>query len=127
MNLEHKVEGEKCDLRDGQCILIKDNQTFTVSVTPSPIQIEEQSNINISIPNEWRLDSAWIEGMNMFMGRMLIIQESTTSHDVETEILGSFFLGSCSQPKMTWKIMLKLYKGDEEQPLFLEYHFTTSV
>lgn len=122
-----EVEGDRCDLINGQCTLITENQSFDVVVTPTPIQVEEQSEVSITIPKEWRLDSAWIEGVNMFMGRMQIAQQSTRFHETTTELRASFFLGSCSQPNMTWKIILKLYKGDEDNPLFLEYHFTTSI
>lgn len=111
----------------GECTLLVNNHRFNLKVFPLPVQIEEQTKIEIDIPSGWQLDSAWIEGVNMFMGRMKVFIDSRLENGSGVTNVGSFFLGSCTQPDMTWRIVLKIYKDGKATPEFLEYHFATSI
>lgn len=92
-----------------------------------PIEIEEMTDLTISTPQDWTLGSSWIEGVNMFMGKMNVFIEGYTDKENLRHHTANFFLGSCNRPDMAWKLVLEVYEPGNKVPKYLEYHFATSI
>lgn len=92
-----------------------------------PVLIEEMTEVQIRHPSEWALKSAWIEGVNMFMGKINVFIEDSRIEMSQKQHNANFFLGSCSRPDMTWKMVLEIKQEGKAVPIFLEFHFATSI
>jgi hypothetical protein len=88
----------KCDLTVEKCTFVYGNDKISVKFL-SPIVTEEEILLSIELPRELKLTEAWVEGVNMFMGRTPIMK---TDDGYVT------FLGSCSLAKMQWQLNLSV-------------------
>lgn len=76
------------------------------------IQIEEEIYANLTFEPGWKLKNAWIEGLNMYMGKNNAIIESLTIEKGEGTIV--FFLGSCNQPTMHWQLKTEWVNSQDQ-------------
>lgn len=98
-NVNSSIEPSgKCDLTVGKCTFVYRNDKISVKFL-SPIVAEEEILLSIELPQELKLTEAWVEGVNMFMGKTPIIK---TDDGYVT------FLGSCSLAKMQWQLNLNV-------------------
>jgi hypothetical protein len=88
----------ECDLTVGKCTFVYKNDEISVKFL-SPIVTEEEILLSIELPQELKLTEAWVEGVNMFMGKTPIMK---TDDGYVT------FLGSCSLAKMQWQLNLNI-------------------
>jgi hypothetical protein len=88
----------ECDLTVGKCTFVYKNDEISVNFL-SPIVTEEEILLSIELPQELKLTEAWVEGVNMFMGKTPIMK---TDDGYVT------FLGSCSLAKMQWQLNLNI-------------------
>ena len=103
------------------------NQEVAVEMQPFPIRIEEQTFFQLSFSNGLSATeleiNAWIEGINMYMGK----NQANIELDPETgKLQGWFFLGSCSEPIMQWRFYLKLKRENGEKQT-LSFDFFTEM
>ena len=100
------LEGTACQvfISDGLRIDVKVNQTIT---------IEEAIDIEFTTSPGIEIESAWVEGVNMFMGKVPLLLEAV---EPDTQ-KGWFMLGACSEPKMQWRMTINI-KG-RETPAFI--------
>ena len=82
------------------------------SVKPVP---EESITLSLTVPSGVEIESAWIEGVNMYMGKIPVLLDS----DSDTKWSGWFMLGSCSEPVMRWQLRLNV-KG-QKKPNYLYF------
>jgi len=89
---------EKCDLSLGKCTFVYGDNEISVNFL-SPIVTEEEILLTFELPADTILTKAWIEGLNMFMGKTPIIEEA-----------GRYvtFLGSCNLDRMDWQLNLMI-------------------
>ncbi|MBT0586317.1 hypothetical protein [Alteromonas oceanisediminis] len=94
-----------CSIQNNRCELHVGQQKLTIQFM-SPPEPEEETQVDISASEPINITSAWVEGVNMYMGKTpLLINRVSTNR-----VSGVFFLGSCHQPLMQWRLMLTLEK-----------------
>lgn len=113
----HNGLGNQCDFVNLQCQFALDGEAAYASFSEPP-KTEESITVHFNLPAEIEIQSVWVEGVNMYMGKIPVLPEQTQSGEWE----GWFMLGSCSEPVMRWKMLVNI-KGRTE-PAFL--YFTTS-
>lgn len=103
------------------------NHDLLVQLEPFPVQVEEQTRFELRLADTSRLNKfvvreAWIEGLNMYMGKTSVYVDEPSD---PKSVKGWFFLGSCSEPKMQWRLYMKVTteKGEE----ILSFDFSTEV
>ena len=89
---------DECDLSVRQCSFLHKDGEISVKFL-SKIETEEELLLSIALPDSLQLEEAWIEGVNMYMGKTPIIPEN----DVFVT-----FLGSCNLEKMQWRLSFKV-------------------
>lgn len=115
--------GRQCPLTGGKCTLMFEEQAYSVSFAQGIIALEEELNVTFRIPDGKALSASWIEGVNMFMGKIPVILNEP---DVPGIYHGITFLGSCSEPNMRWRMVVEIStpSGRRER---LYFNFTTQV
>ena len=105
--------GNSCNFVNETCeFLIDDGLAIaTFSTIPEP---EESVTVNLSVPEGIEIESAWIEGVNMYMGKIPVLLDS----DDEGKWSGWFMLGSCSEPVMKWQLRLNVKGTDSPSYLY---------
>ncbi len=101
-----------CHLTNGECLFGDDDLVLTVEFMQAVV-IEEEMTIRFTTAPSQIIDKAWIEGENMYMGKVPVILESRGYND-STKI-GVTFLGSCTQPKMLWRLYVQTRSTDTNQ------------
>ncbi|MFT5900229.1 MAG: hypothetical protein ACI97K_002897 [Glaciecola sp.] len=79
------------------------------------IQTEEEIILNIDIPEDLVLDEAWVEGVDMFMGKTPVVLENDKYVT---------FLGSCNLAKMKWRLNLKILNKNGQVQLYSAIFYT---
>ena len=137
LNLKNSNEtiGDNCYFDSDTCILVKDDERFSVSFDRFPVELEEELNLSFDYPEQYVVKQAWVEGVNMFMGRSLVdfngasFKQEFVSDAVSPQN-GALFLGSCSEPKMRWRLVVELAEVRQSQvqgnsTFKLYYYFQT--
>ncbi|MCW8092362.1 hypothetical protein [Alteromonas sp. ASW11-130] len=112
-NLSSNGLGNHCQFVNSECEIVLGNQAFHLTLSTMPV-IEERVELLIGSEQAFKLERAVIEGINMYMGTLPIIQEKVTAKKWR----GWFMLGACSEPKMKWKMTLQ-FEGQPEPALLL--------
>jgi len=81
--------------------------------------IEEQIPLTVTLPEGLQIDSAYIEGVNMFMGKIPVPLKAEGSRQWR----GWFMLGACSEPTMQWQMVITIKNRPEPVWVF----FTTQM
>ncbi|MBU3022853.1 hypothetical protein [Aestuariibacter sp. A3R04] len=99
----------QCEFVNSLC-QINHNDNVVLSTFSSIPEVEASITVNFSLPPFMDIDSVWIEGVNMYMGKVPVLVEKT-----EPGIWsGWFMLGVCSEPVMRWKMVM--YVKNSNQP-----------
>ncbi|MCF2947068.1 hypothetical protein L0668_03050 [Paraglaciecola aquimarina] len=86
------------------------------------IELEEELQVQISLPKSHFLRSAWVQGVNMYMGKTpVIINQKLTIEGGEGEnsYQGVLFLGACSEPNMRWQLIVQTKDLNQTTQVFL--------
>ncbi len=59
------------------------------------------------MPDSLQLNSAWVQGVNMYMGKTALMIDSVVNQGEQVDYLASLFLGACSEPKMKWQLVVQ--------------------
>lgn len=97
-----------------------------MQINPVPIPLEEELTVTLSIPIQRVFQRAWIEGVNMYMGKLPVVVEG--SHTIGTHVSydAITFLGSCSEPNMRWRMVVEVAEGNgRTERLF--FNFQTEI
>ena len=89
--------GDECDLTFEKCTFSDVAGPISVKFL-SPIVTEEEILLDITLPESLVIQDAWIEGVNMYMGKTRIIRENDAYLT---------FLGSCNLARMQWRLELR--------------------
>lgn len=114
-----------CQFEESTCTVLGSESEFSLSVSPFPIKIEERLIFTLELEPGVTFESAWIQGVNMYMGKIPVLPlddklSTTTRLQLES------YLGSCSEPKMRWQMILTLSDSTGRQ--FSRYiNFSTSI
>ncbi|TAP40821.1 hypothetical protein EYS00_06835 [Alteromonas sp. KUL49] len=108
--------GNTCNFVNNRCELLIEGQKITASFSQHP-EVEESVTLVFNGLNGMAPESAWIEGVNMYMGKIPVLLTESGNDQWS----GWFMLGSCSEPQMQWRIQLNI--TGKESVYFL--HFST--
>lgn len=127
-SLTRKVE---CTLRDRVCQFVDELGSLSIVFEQSPV-LEEEINVKIHLSENLLLTNAWVEGVNMYMGKTPLIPEHTLDFQPGNHNLNAaglfqalFFLGSCTEPRMQWAMVLEIENTVTEQFQAYKVLFTT--
>lgn len=116
---EQGNSGDYCRLESETCT-VAGTPLYRVTFSPFPAVTEHPVKINLTTSSPVIIESAWIEGVNMFMGRIPI----TLTSDNAVNWQSTFFVGACSEPKMQWQLIIKT-RDQQSKPLFKRFIFST--
>lgn len=107
---------EDCDLNLGKCTFVYGDDEISVNFL-SPIVTEEEVLLSLELPPNVKLSEAWIEGLNMFMGKTPVIEEA-----------GRYvtFLGSCNLDTMQWQLNIKVEDKNGQVTSYSAVFYTSS-
>jgi len=107
---------EDCDLNLGKCTFVYGDDEISVNFL-SPIVTEEEVLLSLELPPNVKLTEAWIEGLNMFMGKTPVIEEA-----------GRYvtFLGSCNLDTMQWQLNMKVEDKNGQVTSYSAVFYTSS-
>lgn len=106
--------GKSCNFVNEACEFLIDEKLSIATFSSTPLP-EESVTLKILIPEDHEIESAWIEGVNMYMGKIPVLLENNGNG----EWSGWFMLGSCSEPLMKWQLRLNI--KDKESPNYLYF------
>ncbi|MFC3121722.1 hypothetical protein [Agaribacter flavus] len=96
-----------CRLQSNQCEITSKYGAISINFKQMPIS-EEMLSIVFSLPSGYQINSAHIEGVNMYMGRTPVMFEQGKKINE-----GTTFLGSCNIEEMQWQLQFTIKKGEE--------------
>jgi hypothetical protein len=110
------VKPSECEITNKTCVF-RDNKTvFSINFLQEP-EVEEELQIKFVTSGDVKIVNAWIEGVNMYMGKTPIIFEQTPS-------VGITFLGSCNLPEMKWRINIEAQNNEGEINHYSAFFYT---
>lgn len=119
---EHNAPSRTKICLDGEACL--KTAELKIEFNPNPVVIEEEINAKLFLSSDWILNKGWVEGVNMYMGKTpLLIQEKENKSAYFDTI---FFLGSCSEPDMHWRMVTEWEHKTSGQTVTTFYDFYTS-
>jgi hypothetical protein len=107
---------KNCHFSNDSCSFSLNQQHVTARFSEHP-QPEESVTLTLRMPEGTIIESAWIEGVNMYMGKVPVLLEKQEGD----KWTGWFMLGSCSEPTMNWQVRLNI--AGENAPVYM--YFTT--
>ena len=107
-------QSNECIIVNNVCSFSNATLNLRIKFRQAP-QIEEELIINFDISKGNTIKIAWVEGVNMYMGKTPIIFDKVNG---ETTNNGITFLGSCTQPYMRWKLFVEIVNVAEETEVY---------
>jgi hypothetical protein len=107
---------DSCDLSLGKCTFVYGIDEISVNFL-SPIVTEEEIFLAFELPPQVKLSEAWVEGLNMFMGKTPVIEEG-----------GRYvtFLGSCNIDRMRWQLNFKIKNQNGQVTSYSAVFYTSN-
>lgn len=126
------VANVQCQLKNHQCeIAISNDAELVVTFAAFPLPLEEEIEVTFDVPHPYRFKTAWIEGVNMFMGKMKVVEQKTSTSQTGHVTEAIAFLGACSEPTMRWRMIVELDLPEQDQTISNKYryfiNFSTSL
>ncbi len=119
-----------CYLEKNNCVFGEESIDLSIVFRQKPV-IEEELFVEILHASEQKISRAWIEGINMYMGKIPVMfddpimkQQDTVNGNGE---LGVFFLGSCTESKMQWVLYVETTQKNTELPKRYSVFFDTQI
>lgn len=112
-----------CINTNNNCEIEIKNLSFTVLFNVEKIRPEQEFIIAINKKNELPINkvSGYIEGRNMYMGKIPVVFEETS-----TQFIAKVTVGACSEPNMQWRLWLnfdaKQAYGSIEKKVFIDLY-----
>jgi hypothetical protein len=123
---DNEVEGRQCALVDGKCTLSFKQQQYSITIFPQPIVLEEELTVSFIYPLNKQLTSAWVEGVNMFMGKTRILLSASPDDQQMKSASGILFLGSCSEANMRWRLVTEFKDDKDAKSERFYFNFSTN-
>jgi hypothetical protein len=112
-----KEIGESCTFVNEHCeFLIHGRHAY--AEFSEKVEPETSITLVLDLPVGTNIESAWIEGVNMYMGKVPVLLEN--KHNGEWS--GWFMLGSCNEEKMKWQLRLNI--EGQAAPSYLNFETT---
>ena len=110
-----------CDITVSSCKFEALDQVVSVSFEQKPVP-EEELSLNITLPERLEIQTAWVEGINMYMGKSPVIFENPSNAGE-----GIVFLGSCNLSEMQWRLLIEFSDTQSNERSQHHFIFTTSL
>jgi hypothetical protein len=122
---DKKPQDAQCHIEGtSRCNIQRQNKTFSLKLLIEP-QVEEEISLLLEYPSNYSLSAAWVQGINMYMGRSALIIENTGSEGMLTFTNALFFLGACSEKNMRWQLVTTYTESISGEEINLFYNFST--
>ncbi|MFT4994031.1 MAG: hypothetical protein ACI965_001053 [Paraglaciecola sp.] len=106
------------------CILQQGAGRFSAQFSRPP-EVEEALGLTLVYPDSYVLTKAWVQGVNMYMGRSAILLDASQRQDGDIISQARVFLGACSEKNMKWQLVTVLVESTSGQERKLFYNFET--
>jgi hypothetical protein len=106
------------------CTIQQHGEGFVVAFSRIP-EVEEEITLKLTYPDSYELREAWVQGINMYMGRSAILLDSNQKQDGQINSKAMLFLGACSEKNMKWQLVTLFVETASGQELKLFYNFDT--
>jgi hypothetical protein len=106
----------ECDMTQESCTFNNKNTVLSMKFLQAPVA-EEELQIKFTTSRDVKITRAWVEGVNMYMGKTPIIFEQTPD-------LGITFLGSCNLPEMKWRMNIEAQNNEGEINHYSAFFYT---
>lgn len=107
-----------CRLAGNSCKVVLPEGPLIVTMDRLPT-VEEQIPLTLTLPDPLEISGAYVEGVNMFMGKIPVPLEQNDKQQWQ----GWFMLGACSQPSMQWRMVVSI----KNRPAPVWILFTTQM
>lgn len=108
-----------CDFTAQNCSKVIAGQTFILTASPTPIKSESEIAFQLTAMNKSiTITSAWIEGKNMYMGKIPLFFEENNTNYIATTLIGA-----CTENSMVWTMFINLEMTGK--PYLLAFDFTS--
>lgn len=107
--------GNQCEFVNQECNIALNNNNISAAFEKQP-EVEESITVNFSLPLTKQVESIWIEGVNMYMGKIPVLVEQQENGVWS----GWFMLGSCSEPTMRWKMLIHVEGEGKPYVMFFD-------
>ena len=115
-NSLHEI-GESCTFVNEHCeFLIHGRHAY--AEFSEKVEPETSITVILNLPEGTQVESAWIEGVNMYMGKVPVLLEKKPNG----EWSGWFMLGSCNESTMKWQLRLNI--EGQAAPSYLNFETT---
>lgn len=104
-----------CEFKDNSCFFRVMGYSSSAFFSTNP-EVEEEVTISFVLPPHINITSVWIEGVNMYMGKIPVLVE----HKGQGVWSGWFMLGSCTEPSMQWRMIVNI--EGQQQPATLDFY-----
>ncbi|PKG99493.1 hypothetical protein [Paraglaciecola sp. MB-3u-78] len=104
-----------------ECIVFNNGQQISVRFLQE-IEVEEELLLTITVPNNTKIKQMWVQGINMYMGKNAVLNDSVYAKEDKKVYNARLFLGSCSEPAMRWQLIIQTLDNNElEQSWFFNF------
>jgi protease II len=118
-NVQCEVQGSDA------CTIQRHEQNNFILAFSRPPELEEEMTLSISYPDSYTLSQAWVQGVNMYMGRSAVVLEPSQGHEGTMSHNGVLFLGACSEKNMQWQLVTTFVDRSTGDEFKLFYNFDT--
>lgn len=115
-------KGKHCTISTASCAIQMDEGLY-IAGFESPVQVEQEMYINFRFPVGSHFQQAWVEGINMYMGRTPVIAQMQQN---DTSLRAVVFLGSCNLATMQWRLTAS-FSDKNGELVELYYDFVTEL
>lgn len=98
---------KQCDIDETDPCVVYDNGQKIVVQFLQEIEVEEELSLTVIVSNSATIKKMWVQGVNMYMGKTVILTDSVYAADTGKVYKARLFLGSCSEPLMRWQIVIQ--------------------
>ncbi|WP_299074299.1 hypothetical protein [uncultured Paraglaciecola sp.] len=104
-----------------QCDVFDNGQQVSVQFLQR-IEVEEELHLVIKVPENTQIKQMWVQGINMYMGKNVVLADSVHVNQGAKVYNARVFLGACSEPAMKWQLIIQTSdESSNEQSWFFNF------
>ena len=111
---QSKQQENLCNFHHGKCTVVKDDITFSITMSPAFAPSEAPISLALESSTEVEIQSISLQGRDMFMGVIPVNFDQTS----KTSYLASFIYGSCTSDYMVWRLTVNFLLDSKRQVYF---------
>ncbi|WNC66901.1 hypothetical protein RI845_10155 [Thalassotalea nanhaiensis] len=107
-----------CDFSAGGCLKTRDFGVFELNASPNIIKSENEIffSLKSKLNQPMKIRAAWIEGKDMFMGKIpLFFEQNNGSYHANT------LIGACTEEQMIWTMLVEVQINDKIETLLFDF------